>query len=87
MEPPAGWTFDGEAWVKTFDRASFDGSVAFINAIAAEANRMDHHPDLALSWNEVTVRTWSHDVNAVTDRDVRLAHAIDALAAAPTEPS
>jgi len=32
--------------VKTFDRKDFDGAVAFVNAIAAAANRLDHHPDI-----------------------------------------
>ena len=80
FEPPAGWTHDGEALVRVFDRKNFDGSIAFVNAVAAAGNRLDHHPDIALSWNEVTIRTWSHDVDAVTERDVALARAIDALA-------
>lgn len=79
LEPPAGWSYDGEAFVRVFDRKNFDGAIAFVNAVAAVANRLDHHPDIALSWNEVTIRTWSHDVNAVTERDVELARAIDAL--------
>jgi 4a-hydroxytetrahydrobiopterin dehydratase len=79
MEIPIGWTNDGKALEKTFDRGDFNGSIAFINAVAATANRLNHHPDITLSWNEVTIRTWSHDVNAITDRDVGLALAIDAL--------
>ena len=79
VETPAGWTNDGEALTKTFDRGSFNGSVAFVNEIAKVANAMDHHPDITLSWDEVTIRTWSHDVNAITDRDVALAKAIDDL--------
>ncbi len=81
-EPPAGWSYDGEAFVRVFDRGNFDGSIAFVNAVAALANRLDHHPAIALSWNEVTIRTWSHDANAVTERDVRLAVEVDALAEA-----
>ncbi len=80
LVPPPGWTHDGEALVRVFDRKNFDGSLAFVNAVAAVANRLDHHPDIALSWNQVTIRTWSHDANAVTERDVALARAIDALA-------
>ena len=80
VETPPGWTNDGQALAKTFDRGDFDGSVAFVNAVAAVANRLNHHPDIALSWNRVTIRTWSHDVNAITERDVALARAIDALA-------
>ena len=80
VETPAGWTNDGEALVRRFDRGSFNGSIAFVNDIARVANAMDHHPDITISWREVTIRTWSHDVNAITDRDVALALAIDAIA-------
>jgi 4a-hydroxytetrahydrobiopterin dehydratase len=79
MDAPAGWTNEGRALVRVFDRKNFDGSIAFVNAVAAEANRLDHHPDIAISWNRVTVRTWSHDVGAITERDVALANAINML--------
>jgi 4a-hydroxytetrahydrobiopterin dehydratase len=79
LQPPPDWAYDGQALVRVFDRGNFDGSIAFVNAVAAVANRLDHHPDIALSWNEVTIRTWSHDANAVTERDVRLAEEIGAL--------
>jgi 4a-hydroxytetrahydrobiopterin dehydratase len=76
---PAGWTNDGQALVKTFQRGSFNGAIAFVNVVAAVANRLDHHPDITVSWNEVTIRTWSHDVNQITDRDTALAREIDGL--------
>ncbi len=79
LEIPLGWTNDGHALEKTFDRRDFDGSISFVNAVAETANRLNHHPDIRLSWNEVTIRTWSHDVNAITERDVGLALAIDSL--------
>lgn len=79
LAPPPGWSYDGQAFVRVFDRTNFDGAIAFVNAVAAVANRLDHHPDIALSWNRVTIRTWSHDANAVTERDLRLTQAIDAL--------
>ncbi len=80
MDVPTGWVNDGQALVKAFDRRNFDGSIAFVNAVAAVANRLNHHPDIALSWNQVTIRTWSHDVNAITERDTALAREIDAIA-------
>lgn len=77
---PPGWTNDGQALAKVFDRGDFDGSIAFVNAVAAVANRLDHHPDITLSWNRVTIRTWSHDAGAITARDAALAREIDAVA-------
>lgn len=79
MDAPVGWTNDGRALVRVFDRKNFDGSIAFVNAVAEVANRLNHHPDIAISWNTVTIRTWSHDVAAITARDIELTKAIDAL--------
>jgi 4a-hydroxytetrahydrobiopterin dehydratase len=74
-----GWAYDGDVVERTFDRGDFNGSLAFVNAVAAAANRLDHHPDIALSWNEVTIRTSSHDVKGISPRDFALIDAIDKL--------
>jgi 4a-hydroxytetrahydrobiopterin dehydratase len=74
-----GWSYDGEAIVRTFDRGDFNGSLAFVNAVAAAANRLDHHPDIAIAWNEVTIRTSSHDVKGISARDFALIAAIEKL--------
>ena len=76
---PTGWANDGTALIKVFTFDGFDHAIAFVNAVARTANRLDHHPDIGVSWNQVTIRTWSHDVNAVTARDAALARAIDAI--------
>jgi 4a-hydroxytetrahydrobiopterin dehydratase len=75
-----GWKRDGEEIVRTYDRGNFNGSIAFVNAVAAAANDADHHPDIAISWNNVSVRLSSHDANGLTDRDFALARTIDVLA-------
>jgi 4a-hydroxytetrahydrobiopterin dehydratase len=74
------WAREGEEIVRTFDRGNFNGSIAFVNAIATAANTADHHPDIAISWNDVTVRLSSHDAHGLTERDFALARAINALA-------
>jgi len=74
------WTYDGDAIARKFDRGDFNGSIAFVNAVAAAANRIDHHPDITLAWNEVTLRTSSHDVRGISPRDFALIAAIEALA-------
>ena len=75
-----GWARDGDELVRSFDRVDFNGSLAFVNAIAGAANAADHHPDLAISWGDVMVRLTSHDAGGLTDRDFALARTIDALA-------
>jgi 4a-hydroxytetrahydrobiopterin dehydratase len=76
------WSYDGNVVARTFDRGDFNGSIAFVNAIAAIANRLDHHPDLAVSWSDVTVATSSHDVNGISARDFALIAAIEAFVGA-----
>lgn len=75
-----GWSREGDMLVRTFDRHTFDGAVAFVNAIAPLANRADHHPDLDIRYRHVTVRLTTHDANGLTTRDVNLAREISALA-------
>ena len=75
-----GWKRDGAEIVRTYDRGNFNGSIAFVDAIATAANAADHHPDLAISWNNVTVRLSSHDAHGITPRDFALARVIESLA-------
>lgn len=75
-----GWSRDGEALTKLFEAKDFDGAIRLVNDIAHIAKAIDHHPDLALSWNKVTVRTSSHDAGGITPRDIDLATRIQAIA-------
>ncbi|HEY4021420.1 MAG TPA: 4a-hydroxytetrahydrobiopterin dehydratase [Pseudonocardiaceae bacterium] len=60
----------------------FATGLAVVNSIGAAAEDMNHHPDIALSYGHVDVRLSSHDEHGVTDRDVSLARAINAIGAA-----
>jgi 4a-hydroxytetrahydrobiopterin dehydratase len=75
------WSREGVEIARTFDCGNFNGSIAFVDAIAQAANAADHHPDIGISWNEVTVRLSSHDAHGLTERDFALARTIDGLAA------
>jgi len=75
-----GWSREGDEIVRTFDRGNFNGSIAFVNAVAAAANDADHHPDIAIAWNVVTLRLSSHDAHGLTERDFALARTLDGLA-------
>jgi 4a-hydroxytetrahydrobiopterin dehydratase len=88
LDELAEWTFTDPAIARTYTFADFDASMAFVNAVAAEANAQNHHPDIAIAWNKVTISTWSHDAGGLTERDLRLARAVDALdeMSAPDDP-
>ncbi len=63
-------------------RLNFDTYAKTLNCVAqigALAEQHNHHPVFEVGWGYVEVRVWSHDVNAITQRDYRLAQAIDDL--------
>ena len=74
-----GWTRDGDAIVKRFTFEDFMGALAFVNTIAVPAEAINHHPDVAIHWNEVTLTLWTHASGGLTHRDFELARAIDEL--------
>ncbi|MGQ0845294.1 MAG: 4a-hydroxytetrahydrobiopterin dehydratase [Sporichthyaceae bacterium] len=80
-QAPAGWAYLPGAICTRFHTKNFAAGLALTNAIAQAAEEMDHHPDVDLRYARVDVRTWSHDVDAITDRDIRLAHRVTELAA------
>jgi 4a-hydroxytetrahydrobiopterin dehydratase len=75
-----GWERSGEAIVKQFDNGDFKGSVDFVNRLTPEAEKMNHHPDLEISWSTVTVTITTHSQGGLTENDFELARRIDALA-------
>jgi 4a-hydroxytetrahydrobiopterin dehydratase len=74
-----GWERDGDTIKRTFKFDDFRGSIDFINRITPVADGMDHHPDLAVSWNTVTVSLTTHSQMGVTENDFALAAEIDEL--------
>lgn len=75
-----GWTREGEAITRSFDRGDFVGSVDFARAIVEPAEAMNHHPDLEISWATVKVSITNHAEGGLTAADFELAAQIDALA-------
>ena len=76
-----GWTREGDAITKTFSNGDFVGSVKFVDRLVEPAERMNHHPDLEISWGEVKVKITNHAEGGLTANDFELARKIDALQA------
>ena len=74
-----GWERDGDAIRKTFEGEDFMSSVKLVNALAPVAEEMNHHPDLEISWNKVTVRLSTHSEGGLTESDFELAGRIEGL--------
>ena len=76
------WTETDHRLRRSYRFADFKTAFAFLTDVAAEAERLDHHPWFSNEYNAVEFRLCSHDAgNTVTARDHRLAAAIDAVAA------
>lgn len=75
-----GWERSGPAIRKEFKRSDFVGSVNFAQSLVEPAEAMNHHPDLEISWDTVTVSLSTHSDGGVTAADFELAAKIDALA-------
>jgi 4a-hydroxytetrahydrobiopterin dehydratase len=75
-----GWERDGDAITKEFKLDDFVGSVEFVKRLTPVAEEMNHHPDLAISWNKVTVSVTTHSEGGLTENDFELASRVDGLA-------
>ena len=80
LEALEGWERSGEAIVKEFENGDFKGSVDLVNRLTPEAEEMNHHPDLEISWSTVKVTLSTHSEGGLTEGDFELAGRIDALA-------
>jgi 4a-hydroxytetrahydrobiopterin dehydratase len=72
-----GWQRDGDAIKRQFEFKDFVGSVDFVNRITPLAEEMNHHPDLEISWNKVTVTLSTHSEGGLTGNDFELASKIE----------
>jgi 4a-hydroxytetrahydrobiopterin dehydratase len=75
-----GWAREGDAIERDFKLEDFKGSVGFVNRLTPVAEEMNHHPDLAVSWDTVTVTVTTHSEGGLTANDFELARRIEALA-------
>jgi len=82
MDIPDGWTLSegGEALERTIRFKDFAEAFAFLTRVALYAEKVDHHPEFTNVWNRVDFRLTSHDAGGVTERDRKLAEAINGLA-------
>lgn len=78
-----GWKRSGTAEVSTIQRVfefpDFVRAMQFVNNIAEAAESANHHPDIDIRYNKVTMALTSHDSGGVTNRDVKMAKKINEL--------
>ena len=79
MQPPEHWTEVDGALERELQFADFAEALAFVNRVGELAEAENHHPDIAIHWNRVRLRWWTHVKDAVTERDHELARLTNEL--------
>jgi 4a-hydroxytetrahydrobiopterin dehydratase len=75
-----GWKLDGNAIKKEWQFKDFNEAMVFINRVADLAREQDHHPELFNVYNKVSLRFSTHDAGGLTNRDFKMATAVDKIA-------
>lgn len=82
LEGLPGWEGGQEQVAKQYRFDGFPDAVAFVVRLSYEAEAANHHPDLDIRYNQVTVALSTHSEGGVTAKDVDLARTIEGLASA-----
>jgi len=77
------WTIVDESITRTFAFSGFPEAVAFTTECSFAAEAADHHPDIDIRWNKVTMTLSTHSESALTAKDTELAAAFDSIANRP----
>ena len=74
------WQLEDDALVRTWRFADFVHAVEFVEVVAQVAEDLQHHPDIDIRYNKVTLRLSTHSAGGLTTNDVGLAARLDGLA-------
>jgi 4a-hydroxytetrahydrobiopterin dehydratase len=81
-----GWTLRGKAITRTFKLDNFLMSIAFVRRIAKRAEKFQHHPDIDIRFDQVTLTLTTHDAGGLTAKDFSMATECDKIFANFLEP-
>ena len=73
------WERDGDELVKVHKADRFTGAIGYVNEVANLAEAANHHPDIDIRWDTVTLRLSTHSAGGITQNDLDLAARIDSL--------
>ena len=79
MSTSRGWREEQGRLRKELNFRNFKMAVAYINKVAQIMEQHNHHPKIINIYNQVILELWTHDENAITDLDWKLAKEIDEL--------
>jgi 4a-hydroxytetrahydrobiopterin dehydratase len=75
-----GWTIEDRQITRTVERKDFKDAIIFVGGAACLAEQANHHPDILIQWNKVTLTLSTHSAGGLTAADFSLARRISGLA-------
>ena len=73
-----GWEQEEREIRRTYKFRDFRQSIAFLVQVAILAEKANHHPDITINWNKVTLALSTHSAGGLTEKDFDLARSINA---------
>ena len=80
LEAHPEWSRDGNEITRTYVFKNFNESMGFVTRVGLESEKADHHPDIDIRWNKVSLTLSTHSEGGLTARDLVLADTTDHLA-------
>jgi 4a-hydroxytetrahydrobiopterin dehydratase len=77
LQAVPNWSKRAQTILRTFKFDRFLKSIDFVNRIAAKAQKMNHHPDIDIRFDQVTLTLTTHDEGGITEKDFSLAKQCD----------
>ena len=74
-----GWKLSGKAIERHHQFPDFAAAMRLVNRVAEAAEFANHHPDILINYNKVTLTLISHDSGGLTGRDMKMAARINEL--------
>ena len=79
MSKLSGWSLEDNSITKIYTFDNFKDSIEFINKLAEEAEKQEHHPDIMINFNRVKLKLTTHSEGGLTEKDIKLAEEIDKI--------
>jgi 4a-hydroxytetrahydrobiopterin dehydratase len=80
VEDHPEWSQTDKEITRTYEFTDFNESMGFVTRVALVAEKADHHPDIDIRWNKVTLTLSTHSEGGLTEKDLELADTADGLA-------
>ena len=80
LQKLTNWTLQGDQIERLLKFENFVDAMIFVNKVAEIAEEEEHHPDIRIVYNRVTLALTTHDAGGLTQKDFQMARRIDSLA-------